>query len=192
MARSRSAKAEESAIPAGLKRFVGNRFLELVGLSLLAVTVGLAFALATWSVDDPSLNYAVDKQPRNMLGYPGAVIADLLMQVFGIGVIGLILPMIAWSTRWLGHGEIDRPLKRLAACVLGAIVTAAFMAVLPVPASWPLPTGLGGVVGDLVSAPLLVLFDIFAGQTIAADRCRHYPFRRRHQLRSVRLGLHIQ
>jgi len=168
MARSRSAKAEESAIPAGLKRFVGNRFLELVGLSLLAVTVGLAFALATWSVDDPSLNYAVDKQPRNMLGYPGAVIADLLMQVFGIGVIGLILPMIAWSTRWLGHGEIDRPLKRLAACVLGAIVTAAFMAVLPVPASWPLPTGLGGVVGDLVSAPLLVLFDIFAGQTIAA------------------------
>ncbi len=168
MARSRSARSEESAIPAGLKRFLGNRMRELAGLMLLAFTVGIALALATWSADDPSLNYAVDKSPQNLLGYPGAVAADLLMQLFGLGVIGLIVPMIAWSTRWLSHGEIGRPLKRALASVFGAAVLAAFMSVFPPPATWPLPSGLGGFAGDLLSHPLLSLFQIFVGTSIAA------------------------
>ncbi len=168
MARTRSARSDESAIPAGLKRFLGNRVRELAGLTLLALTIGIAVALATWSADDPSLNYAVDKSPQNLLGYPGAVVADLLMQFFGLGVMGLIVPMIAWSTRWLGHGEIGRPVKRALASVLGALVLAALMSVFPPPANWPLPSGLGGVGGDLLSHPLFALFQIFLGSTLAS------------------------
>ena len=168
MARTRSARSDESAIPAGLKRFLGNRVREFAGLTLLAVTIGVAVALATWSADDPSLNYAVDKAPQNMLGYPGAVVADLLMQFFGLGVMGLIIPMIAWSTRWLGHGEIGRPIKRALSAVLGALVLAAFISVFPPPSNWPLPSGLGGVGGDLLSHPIYALFQIFLGSTLAS------------------------
>ena len=168
MARSRRARADDSAIPAGLKRFLGNRMSEIMGLSLLIATVCVALSLATWSVDDPSLNYAVAKDPRNLLGYPGAVTADLLMQMFGLGVIGLIVPMIAWSTRWLGHGEIGKPFKRTLACMCGATAFAGFMSVFSAPSSWPLPTGLGGVLGDMIAGPLLVLFSIFLGSGFAA------------------------
>ena len=168
MARSRRARADDSAIPAGLKRFLGNRMFEIMGLTLLVLTVCVALSLATWSVDDPSLNYAVAKDPRNLLGYPGAVIADLLMQMFGLGVIGLVVPMIAWSTRWLGHGEIGKPFKRALSCLLGAAALAGFMSVFTVPSSWPLPTGLGGVLGDMVAGPLLLLFHIFLGSGFAA------------------------
>ncbi|MGI9412224.1 MAG: DNA translocase FtsK [Hyphomicrobiales bacterium] len=141
---------------------------EIMGLTLLVLTVCVALSLATWSVDDPSLNYAVAKDPRNLLGYPGAVIADLLMQMFGLGVIGLVVPMIAWSTRWLGHGEIGKPFKRALSCLLGAAALAGFMSVFTVPSSWPLPTGLGGVLGDMVAGPLLLLFHIFLGSGFAA------------------------
>ena len=168
MARSRRARADDSAIPAGLKRFLGNRMSEIMGLSILFAAVCVALSLATWSVDDPSLNYAVAKDPQNLLGYPGAVIADLLMQMFGLGVVGLIVPMIAWSTRWLGHGEIGKPFKRSFACLCGAAAFAGFISVFSAPASWPLPTGLGGVIGDMIAGPLLVLFSVFLGSGFAA------------------------
>ena len=168
MARSRRARADDSAIPAGLKRFLGNRMSEIMGLSILFAAVCIALSLATWSVDDPSLNYAVAKDPQNLLGYPGAVIADLLMQMFGLGVVGLIVPMIAWSTRWLGHSEIGKPFKRSFACLCGAAALAGFMSVFSAPASWPLPTGLGGVIGDMIAGPLLVLFSVFLGSGFAA------------------------
>ena len=168
MARSRSAKANDSAIPAGLKRFIANRFMELLGLGMLAVTIGIALSLASWQADDPSLNYAIDREPENLLGYPGAVVADLLMQFLGLGVIGLILPLLAWSTRWLGHGEIGKPIKRSITIVIGSVLLAAFMSVITAPTAWPLPTGLGGAAGDLLARPMLAVFTIFAGETIAA------------------------
>ena len=47
-----------------------------------------ALALATWSVQDPSLSHATDAPVRNLLGHPGAIVADLLMQLLGLGVAG--------------------------------------------------------------------------------------------------------
>ncbi len=168
MARTRSAKANDSAIPEGVKRFMSNRMREVLGLAAISFTIALALALASWQVDDPSLNYAVDRAPENLLGYPGAVVADLLMQMLGLGVIGLIVPFIAWSTRWLSHGQIGRPFKRFIACILGAVFLAAVMATITAPDTWPLPSGLGGAAGDLLSRPMLAVFAIFAGGWIAA------------------------
>ena len=50
-------------------------------------------ALATWSVDDPSLNNATDAPVRNMLGWPGAIVADLVMQLLGLGAIAVLLAL---------------------------------------------------------------------------------------------------
>ena len=44
--------------------------------SLFIVLIAAGVALATWSVDDPSLNHAIDGTAANWLGYPGAVLAD--------------------------------------------------------------------------------------------------------------------
>jgi len=41
----------------------------------------LAVALATWSVKDPSINHATEGPVRNLLGLPGAIVADLVMQI---------------------------------------------------------------------------------------------------------------
>ena len=57
-------------------------------LALIASRRSLAVALATWSVQDPSLSHATNAPVRNMLGTPGAVGADLLMQLFGLCVGG--------------------------------------------------------------------------------------------------------
>ena len=54
---------------------------------LLAAAVLLALALATWSVQDPSFSHATNAPVRNVLGRGGAIVADLLMQLFGLAAI---------------------------------------------------------------------------------------------------------
>ena len=67
-----------------LRAATRRRFEEMVGLALLALALLLTLALASWSVQDPSLSHATDAQVRNLLGRPGAIIADLSIQLFGL------------------------------------------------------------------------------------------------------------
>ena len=54
-----------------IRAFLGRRAAELLGLGLLALAGAVVAALATWSVEDPSLNNATDAAVRNLLGLPG-------------------------------------------------------------------------------------------------------------------------
>ena len=49
-----------------------RRLRELAGLALITIALLGAIALATWSVQDPSLSHATHKPIANLLGYPGA------------------------------------------------------------------------------------------------------------------------
>ena len=51
-----------------------RRLGEITGLVLLALSVIIALALATWSVQDPSLSHATSAPVRNLLGSPGAIV----------------------------------------------------------------------------------------------------------------------
>src|ERR1700710_2233839 len=144
-------------LPASIREALGRRLRELTGLSLISLSGVAAAALMTWSVQDPSLSHATSRAIRNIVGYPGAIGADLLMQILGLGSIMLILPVAIWGWRMLTHRTFDREALRLACWILCTIIAAGFASCWPHGGSWPLPTGLGGVVGDaLVRAPAIV------------------------------------
>src|ERR1700759_3229481 len=127
-----------------------RRLREVGGIALLALAMMAALALATWSVQDPSLSHATDTPVHNLLGSPGAIAADLMMQLFGLGSLALLLPIAVWGYRLLGHRALSRERLRVMLWLLGAVLAAAFASCLPKSAHWPLPSGLGGVVGDAV------------------------------------------
>jgi DNA segregation ATPase FtsK/SpoIIIE, S-DNA-T family len=145
-------------LPHSIREALARRLRELMGLGLIALSGILAAALMTWSVQDPSLSHATSRAIRNVLGYPGAIGADLLMQILGLGAIMLILPVAVWGWRMLTHRAFDREALRLGCWVLCTVIAAGFASCWPHNTAWPLPTGLGGVVGDaLVRAPAVVL-----------------------------------
>jgi DNA segregation ATPase FtsK/SpoIIIE, S-DNA-T family len=127
-----------------------RRLREAGGIALINVAMVAALALATWSVDDPSLSHATDASVRNMLGRPGAIAADLVMQLLGLGSLALILPIAVWGYRLLGHRPLSRERLRVLFWLFGAVLAAAFTSSLPRGSYWPLPCGLGGVVGDAI------------------------------------------
>src|SRR6266478_1381221 len=144
-------------LPASIREALARRLRELTGLALLSLSGIGAAALMTWSVQDPSLSHATSRAIRNIVGYPGAIFADLLMQILGLGAIMLILPVAVRGWRMLTHRTFDREALRLACWILCAVISAGFASCWPHGGAWPLPTGLGGVVGDaLVRAPAVV------------------------------------
>src|SRR5436309_8344039 len=144
-------------LPASIREALARRFRELAGLGLIALCGVAAAALMTWSVQDPSLSHATSRAIRNILGYPGAIAADLLMQILGLGTIMLILPIAVWGWRMLTHRSFDREALRIGCWILCTVISAGFASCWPHGGAWPLPSGLGGAVGDgLVGAPAVV------------------------------------
>jgi DNA segregation ATPase FtsK/SpoIIIE, S-DNA-T family len=129
-----------------LRRNVGA----MVGLAVLALAAVAAASLATWTVDDPSLSHATDHAIRNVLGFPGAIISDLLTQLLGLAASLLLLPPVVWA--WRAVFALPTRLARWTAAswIAGTLMAALALSTLPVPHSWPLPTGLGGALGDLL------------------------------------------
>ncbi|MBM6580863.1 DNA translocase FtsK 4TM domain-containing protein, partial [Microvirga sp. BT689] len=166
----RAARRSSSAYDglfSSLRAFLARRAQELTGLCLIAVAGAVAVALGTWSVDDPSLNNATDLPVRNLIGWPGAIAADLLMQLLGLGAIAAVLPLALWGWRLMKSGELGRIQLRLALWVIGAGAATALASALPPTQSWPLPTGLGGVVGDAILAGAKAVTGLSSGSASA-------------------------
>src|SRR6185369_264905 len=126
---------------------IRRRLSELAGLALISLSVLGAIALATWSVQDPSLSHATQKPIHNLLGYPGAIFSDLAMQLLGLASIMLLLPELLLGWHLLAHKPLVEKWRSLV-WIAATLLAAAFASTLPRMGTWPLPTGLGGVLGD--------------------------------------------
>ena len=99
-----------------------RRLREVGGIALLSLAMMATLALATWSVQDPSLSHATNAPVRNLLGHPGAIAADLLMQLLGLGSLALLLPIAIWGYRLLGHRPLSRERLRMLLWLFGAVL----------------------------------------------------------------------
>ena len=100
-----------------------RRLSELAGLALITLALLGAIALATWSVQDPSLSHATQTPIHNLLGFPGAIFSDLAMQLLGLAAMLLLLPEAMLGWRLLSHkpfGSKWRGLVWIAATVFAA------------------------------------------------------------------------
>ena len=136
-----------------------TRFLS--GLAAFSAGVFICGACSSYAAGDPSFNMAVarvrdagtglisEASPENMFGLVGASFGDVLMQGFG------------WTAILLGFGLMIGGVRRAFAIGqqdpaswmwgLAAILFAACcLAEWPIPKSWDMSAGLGGVVGEVM------------------------------------------
>jgi len=137
-------------IPEPLRTFTARRVAELSGLVLIVSVIAAGLAMMSWSVLDPSFNHATSAPVRNLLGSPGAIVADLIMQMLGLASIAFLAPLGFWGWQLLTARRLHRLGLRLALWIMGGALAAGVTSLLPATSRWPLPTGLGGVLGDAV------------------------------------------
>ena len=148
---SRSTIAAKQALlsPAAVC-FLKRRLIELSGGALAAAAVIFGLALISFDSADPSFNTAAGGETSNLMGYAGAVIADLALQSIGFAALLLMVAALAWAWRLATRHRLPRLWLRLGLLPLCLLAAATGCAALPAPASWPLAAGLGGALGHVV------------------------------------------
>lgn len=119
----------------------------LTGAGIFCVGVFICGAVGTYSHTDPSWNSATDVEALNLFGLNGAIFADLARQTMGWSSwVAGFAAMVGGAMRTV---LIGRPMRRRWALgILSILLSTACFAAWPVPYSWPLSTGLGGMLGD--------------------------------------------
>jgi DNA segregation ATPase FtsK/SpoIIIE, S-DNA-T family len=119
----------------------------LTGAAAFGAGVFVCGSVGSYLPSDPSWNAATGADVQNLFGSPGAVFADVARQLLGWSgwIAGLAL-MIGGAMRavLVGKPRIRRWIYGTVAVPLSAAAFAAW----PVPESWPLSAGLGGMFGD--------------------------------------------
>jgi S-DNA-T family DNA segregation ATPase FtsK/SpoIIIE len=134
----------------GIRAFARRQVGRLVGAGLFALVAFGVASLATWNVADPSFSHATGNIVTNAMGYVGAVFSDLAMQFFGLAAVAALVPAVVWGFLLFSARGVDRLPKRGLAWFGYAVLAAAIAGCVVPPKTWPLPTGLGGVFGDMV------------------------------------------
>ena len=129
--------------------FLRRRTMEAVGVALLLL--GLAYLMALLSADssDPSFNHAVDSPARNLLGLPGAYLADFALQALGLAAAVPAAALIAWGWRLIRTRAMARWWLKLLLLPVATALTAIPLSALPTSGQWPWVAGFGGFVGRM-------------------------------------------
>ncbi|MGN7294998.1 DNA translocase FtsK 4TM domain-containing protein [Rhizobium sp. SAFR-030] len=150
MGRSTSAAMAQHSTRHALMTFAIRQVLALGGFALFLGLALAVAALATWNVRDPSFSYATSSAPTNILGFPGAAFADLMMQFVGLASILALLPILSWALALIVGRPVTRLPARLGSWAAGNVMGAATLGCFPAPLTWPIPNGIGGVIGDMI------------------------------------------
>jgi len=141
---------DTSFLPAGATAFFRRRLIELGGLTLFVLAGLFAAALLTYAPSDPSLNNVSDSHVTNVLGLPGAYLADASLQAIGVAAAVVILAFAAWAWRLTSHRGLPFGWIHVALLPVATVLTAGALAGLTEPVRWAATASFGGIVGMLL------------------------------------------
>lgn len=145
-----SEEAATTIVPSATRRFLARRLEELLGLVMLALGIATLVALLSAKATDPSFNRSVDGPVDNLLGIPGAYVADLLLESLGLAGFLLVLAVVVWGWKLLRHREGGFWWLRLLLLPASIIAASISLDLIPWDTDSEFRGGLGGFAGRLL------------------------------------------
>jgi S-DNA-T family DNA segregation ATPase FtsK/SpoIIIE len=143
-------------ISPAIRAQVRRRLTELLAVGVALSGLAILIALLSYHPEDPSFNTASGARTLNLAGPFGAWLADIMLQGFGVAGFVPALVLLAWSYRLGARGTIGYLKLRvfLGGLALPLLAAALAMAVAVIPGPpivWPVPAGIGGAAGMILS-----------------------------------------
>ena len=151
-----------------LRALVGHLWLRLSAAISLLLVCALALAVLSYAPQDSSLNSSGGTAVGNWLGMPGAIAADMVLQLFGLAVWLILLPLGARAARQLTGSVLSHPNWRFIAAIMAPLLMALALALggRQVDPLAPIP---GGALGELLAdgvETVLAAFSLFMSPQI--------------------------
>jgi S-DNA-T family DNA segregation ATPase FtsK/SpoIIIE len=108
-----------------------KRLNEATGFLLLFAGLVTLLSLISYHVQDPSWNTAASARPLNLVGYPGAYLSDLCLQVFGASAFLFPLLLFGLAWKWIRSDELRAGAAKIAGAVLLSLAASAALSFVP-------------------------------------------------------------
>ena len=142
--------SKHTLLPSSITTFLKRRLGQFTGFFMVCLGVALAAILVTYHSSDPSWNLAIDGPAKNILAFPGAVLADVMLQTFGVAAVFWVIALMGWGIRSMAAVPLSWAFFRIMALIGAVLLATAVAAQWTAPKSWVLPNSLGGAFGEIL------------------------------------------
>jgi S-DNA-T family DNA segregation ATPase FtsK/SpoIIIE len=134
-----------------IANFLRKRTIELMGLTLIFVALLLAISFFSYSPDDPTLIYGSRNIAiNNLLGAYGSLIADFLLQSFGLGSFLFLITITIWGISLIVKKEIKKLQFKILYLILYLIFICMLIHIFFNNSFWLIDNGNSGFVGQVL------------------------------------------
>ena len=131
--------------------FLKNRSIELIGLFLISIALLLAISFFSYSPNDPTLIHGTELVDiNNLLGIYGGLIADFLLQSFGLAAFLFLITITIWGISLIIKKKIEKIQFKFFYLILYLIFTCIFIYTTFNNSFWLIDNGNSGFVGQLL------------------------------------------
>jgi len=131
--------------------FLKKRTIELAGLILILTALLLIISFFSYSPNDPTFIHGSINVPiNNLLGIYGGLVADFLLQSFGLVAFVIVVTIIIWGVNLIINKKVKKILFKIFYLILSLIFTCIFVYILFNNSFWLIDNGNSGFVGNIL------------------------------------------
>ncbi|MDA8586431.1 DNA translocase FtsK 4TM domain-containing protein [Rhodobacteraceae bacterium] len=157
------ARQRDPLFDSDTQAIIERRGKELIGMVLVGLAVLIAFALGSYSPDDPNWMSATDTPAQNLLGSFGAAFASPIYVIAGFGGWAMALVFGVWGFRFMFHYGEENVLQRMIFAPIAIAMVSVYFATHVPGGNWTHSFGLGGLFGDTVLGAVLGVLPVSPG-----------------------------
>ena len=139
--------------------FLKNRAIELIGLILIFIALLLAVSFFSYSPNDATLIYGVNgTKINNLLGSYGSIIADFLLQSFGLTAFLILITLTLWGIGLIVKKEIKKIKLKIFYLFLYIFLICTLIYTTHNNSFWLIDNGNSGFVGEILYNKIINTF----------------------------------
>ena len=141
-----------SQIVIKINSIVKNRLIELLGISLMLISIFLLLSIASYSPGDPNFIYTPENtEIKNVGGFYGSVISDFLLQSLGLISIFITFNLFYWGLKITTKKAISNLITKTFYLFIYVIFGTVVFNIFHNDSFWLIDNGNGGFVGHAIN-----------------------------------------